>query len=103
MKSKIIKFLTFTCVYLPFLAKEMMKSGLVVARAILSKKQVHPGLHKAKKLLTNNASVIYANSITLTPGTYTIEIDSSHLLIHSIDSSEEENVVMRQKIERLLC
>ena len=34
-----------------------------------------------KALLT-----LYANSITLTPGTITVDVDKDRLLIHSVDS-----------------
>ena len=103
MVSKIVKVFSFIFLYFPFLVKEMLRSGILVARVILSKNKINPGMLSVKKMSSKNASVIYANSITLTPGTYTIEIGSGNLLIHSIDKSEKENITMRKKIEDLLC
>ena len=42
--------------------------------------------------------MILANSITLTPGTFTVEIDNDTLYIHSIDIDEEHLDEMSNKI-----
>ena len=34
------------------------------------------------------AQVVFANSITLTPGTVTIESEGKHFLVHAIDFAE---------------
>lgn len=103
MKKSNFKILRLIFFYFPFLFMEMIKSGLGVAKVILTGKVLSPGLARVKKLRTNNANVLYANSITLTPGTFTIEIDDEHLIIHSLIDSGEDNKFLKNKVEELLC
>ena len=47
---------------------------------------VEPCLVKFKtKLKTNAARVAFANSITLTPGTITVSLEGSELLVHALN------------------
>ncbi len=43
-------------------------------------------------LKTNLGRAIYANSITLTPGTVTIEVERDKLLIHALTAKDEEGL-----------
>ena len=65
----------------------MIKSNLDVARRVISPKlPINPGIVEVKtKLQSKIARVILADSITLTPGTFTIEIEDDSLFIHCID------------------
>jgi multicomponent Na+:H+ antiporter subunit E len=72
--------------YWPWLLKEIAKSNLEVARLIL-----HPKLPISPVLLQVSASqktdlgqVIYANSITLTPGTVSVELEDGKILVHAL-------------------
>jgi multicomponent Na+:H+ antiporter subunit E len=72
--------------YLPWIATEVLKANLDVAGRVL-----RPGLPVAPEILrvkpsqrTDLGRVLYANSITLTPGTVTIEAEGDHLLVHAI-------------------
>ena len=73
--------------YLPWLAVEVVKSNLELARRVIS-----PRLPIGPEMVTLNAGqktevgrVSYANSITLTPSTVTIEADSDGtLVVHAI-------------------
>ena len=47
------------------------------------------------------AQVIFANSITLTPGTITVETEKNSLLVHSLnfsDNTEDEIVDMGSRV-----
>ena len=91
-------------IYLPYLIKEMLISAIHVAKLVLNPKDMNPGLMKIEDMPSGKiGKVIYANSITLTPGTYTITLDSGEMLVHYIDRSSEENKEMKQKIEEMLC
>jgi multicomponent Na+:H+ antiporter subunit E len=67
---------------------EMVKANLHVAAIVLNPlRPIKPGIVKIKTGLTKDtAMTILANSITLTPGTFTIDIDpeSRELYIHCI-------------------
>lgn len=56
-------------------------------------KELDPSLVRIKpKLKTDFAKYVLANSITLTPGTVTIEIDGDEMLIHSISKLTRDGV-----------
>lgn len=72
--------------YFPWLLIEIVKSAIDVSRAILS-----PRLALRRRLLEVPADqghdlgrVIYANSITLTPGTVTIDTEGATLIVHCL-------------------
>lgn len=72
--------------YFPWLIVEIVKSAWSVTKVIL-----HPGLpisptmtvvHSSQK--TNAGVATYANSITLTPGTITVDVSGKHLTVHAL-------------------
>ena len=77
--------------YVPWLIYQIIKSNLMVAKIILSKnviKNVDPQIFTYKTKLNNNlAKMIFANSITLTPGTVTISLLNDRLTIHALNKA----------------
>ncbi|WP_119299903.1 Na+/H+ antiporter subunit E [Dongia deserti] len=72
--------------YLPWLAWEIVKSAWAVTRIIL-----HPGLPISPTMTRVQASqrsaagiATYGNSITLTPGTLTVGLTNSELVVHAL-------------------
>ena len=65
----------------------LVKSNLDVAKRVLSPSlPINPGIVKFKTKLTKNfAKMVLANSITLTPGTLSIDIVDDTFYIHWID------------------
>ena len=78
--------------YLFVLAKEIVKANLDVAYRILHPKMpIRPGIVTIKTNLKQDiAKLMLANSITLTPGTFTVDIVGDTLLIHWINVTAEE-------------
>lgn len=79
--------LTFRALwYWPWLALEILKSNFHIAGVILRRKiPVNPSVIEVKATQeTELGQVIYANSITLTPGTVTIDIDKDIMVIHAL-------------------
>lgn len=72
--------------YAPWLVKEILKSNWTVLKAILSPElNIHPTLVKVKTTCKSDlAKVIFANSITLTPGTVTLRVEDDFLLVHGL-------------------
>jgi len=77
--------------YLPWLFYKIIQSSLNLSRLIL-----HPALpidphmiHVESKLRHHAAVVLLGNSITLTPGTITAEVDCNALTVHAMDKSDE--------------
>jgi multicomponent Na+:H+ antiporter subunit E len=72
--------------YWPWLGKEIIKSGWTVSCIIL-----HPRLPISPTVIrfapsqrTNVGRVTHANSITLTPGTITVEAHADEFLVHAL-------------------
>jgi multicomponent Na+:H+ antiporter subunit E len=72
--------------YLPWLVKEIVVANLDVARRILD-----PGLPIQPQWVVTHGNqrsalglTLYANSITLTPGTVSVDIQGHALLVHAI-------------------
>ena len=89
--------------YWPWLFWEIVKSNLNITKIILDPKlPINPRLIQyPTNLGSNPAVVLLGNSITLTPGTVTIEVSSDELVIHALDdgsSSELESRAMERKI-----
>ena len=76
--------------YIPYFAKELIKANLSVARIVLSPAlPLNPGIVKVRtRLKSRIGRALLANSITLTPGTLTVEMDGEWLYIHwvTVDS-----------------
>jgi multicomponent Na+:H+ antiporter subunit E len=70
--------------YVFFFARELVKSNLNLARIVLSPAlPLNPGIVKVRtRLKSRMGRLLLANSITLTPGTLTVDIDGEWLYIH---------------------
>ncbi len=80
--------------YWGWLTVEIFKANLDVAKCILS-----PKTHLRPSMFTVTASqksdlgkVIYANSITLTPGTVTVDLDGDRVMVHALTVGSAEGV-----------
>lgn len=72
--------------YWMWLVKEIVKSNIdVVIRIWLRPKSIDPQVTKLKLSQTTDLGrVVYANSITLTPGTVTLDLQDDELTIHAL-------------------
>lgn len=72
--------------YIAWLLLEIIKSSYQVIKIIWSKNIIISPTYGVinTNLKNNKLKIIYANSITLTPGTFTIKLGPSHLLIHAL-------------------
>ncbi len=96
-------------VYVPVFFYYMMKANLdVVYRALHPKMPIRPGIVKIKTTLkTESGITALANSITLTPGTLTVDLtDDGFLYIHWIyvktDDVEQATKIIAQRFEWFL-
>ncbi len=80
--------------YLFLLIKEIIVANLQMMKIVTSKKaKIHPVMVKVKiPLKTNFARVLLANSITLTPGTITAELNGDEFTIHCVDTAFSEGI-----------
>ena len=83
--------------YLGVLMVEIIKSNIAVIKLIWRKDPPKPHMVRFKTgLKTNAMKVLVANSITLTPGTFTVELEDDTYAVHALDVSfndgQEDNV-----------
>jgi multicomponent Na+:H+ antiporter subunit E len=80
------RFIGRALLYLPWLVKEILKSGWQVARIVLDPRlPISPTLARFKPLQETAVGVVtHANSITLTPGTLTVEAAEEEFLVHAL-------------------
>ncbi|MBW1932034.1 MAG: Na+/H+ antiporter subunit E [Deltaproteobacteria bacterium] len=79
-------------IYVTVLLWEIIKANLDVAyRVIHPKIPIKPGIVVIKTHLKSDfAKMILANSITLTPGTFTLDVIGDELLVHWINVKTED-------------
>jgi multicomponent Na+:H+ antiporter subunit E len=81
------KSILYMILYIPYFIKELIKSNFDVAGRVISPRlPINPGIVKVKtKLKSKLGRLVLANSITLTPGTMTVESIGDYFYIHWID------------------
>lgn len=92
--------------YIPWLLWEIVKANLDVVRVVLSPKlPISPHLIRVRASQeTELGRVIYANSITLTPGTVTLDVHDDILMVHALTNETSDGVlsgVMDKKCKAL--
>ena len=92
--------------YLPYLAFEIVKANLDVARRIVSPRMpIGPRVFRTTaSQKTDLGRTIYANSITLTPGTVSIDIEGDEITVHALTESAQagvENEEMNRRVVRV--
>lgn len=94
--------------YIPMFIWECIKANIDVAYRVLHPKMpIKPGIVKVKTTLkTDMAKTALANSITMTPGTLSVDIEGEYLYIHWIyvqaTEIEEASQKIVSKFEKLL-
>jgi multicomponent Na+:H+ antiporter subunit E len=80
--------------YLVWLLKEIVKSNLQVVRCIWQKKPaISPTVFTVKvSQQTDLCKMLYANSITMTPGTVTLEVRGDEFEVHALTRNAAEGL-----------
>lgn len=103
-----VRLLVFVFVYVPLFVFQLILSNIDVAFRVLSPKiPLNPGFVKISTDLKGDfAKLTLANSITLTPGTLSVDIDGSDIYIHTVDvkgkTPEENREIISSKFEKVL-
>jgi multicomponent Na+:H+ antiporter subunit E len=73
-------------IYLPWLFKEIVLSNIAVAKVILDPRlPIQPRILRVRVTPRSDVvQAIYANSITLTPGTVTLDVRNREFLVHAL-------------------
>ena len=103
-----IKRVTFFFIYIGVLFLEIFKANFDVAyRVVHPRMPIKPGIVVIKTSLKQDiAKMVLANSITLTPGTFTLDIIGDTFLIHWInvksESVNEATKIIGERFEKYL-
>ena len=92
--------------YCLWLLGNIVKSNIQVAYLVLHPKlPIQPGLLRLRTKLQNRTGlIILANSITLTPGTITVDFDDGTYSVHALVPSAARSLLdarMQSKLERI--
>lgn len=87
--------------YWPWLAVEIVKSSIDVARRVLSPSMpISPTVFEVQSSQqTAVGRVVFANSITLTPGTVTMDVDGDRFRVHAL-SREAVEYLLEGEMDR---
>jgi multicomponent Na+:H+ antiporter subunit E len=110
LKQYPLRYWYFIVYYLPRFLWECLKANVDVAYRVLHPKlPINPGIVKVKTNLKSDTALTFlANSITLTPGTLSVDIDreNSLLYVHWIDVKakdvESATKIVVERFEKIL-
>jgi len=103
-----IRLLVFIFAYIPLFIWQLLLANIDVARRVLSPRiPLNPGFVRIKTDLEGDfAKLTLANSITLTPGTLSVDIDGDDIYIHTVDvkgkTPEENRKNISARFEKVL-
>jgi multicomponent Na+:H+ antiporter subunit E len=88
-------------IYWPWLLVEIVKANIDVAKRIVSPSlPITPTLVRIRASQTSDlGQVIYANSITLTPGTISVDVANGEILVHAL-SREGADALLEGEMDR---
>jgi len=92
--------------YVPWLIAQVIRSNFDVARRIVSPKlPIHPSvIHVEAAHHTEVGRVTYANSITLTPGTISLDVSEDAIEVHALTEEAANDLLsgeMRRRVQRM--
>ena len=93
-------------VYLPWLLSRIIMANVQVAYLVLHPKMpIDPGFFLFRtRMRKGMAQVTLANSITMTPGTITVNLEDGHYIIHTLKpplAQELADAVMQNKVAKI--
>jgi multicomponent Na+:H+ antiporter subunit E len=90
--------------YLPWLLLEIVKSNMDVAKIILKPKlEIRPQIFRTRASQHSDVGrVIFANSITLTPGTITLGVHEGEMVVHALADKFKEGLETGE-MDRRVC
>lgn len=84
--------------YAPWLLVEIIKSNIHVAKLVLSPRSLlqPQTLTTQPSQKTNTGIAVHANSITLTPGTISVDINDSGILVHALSDHTAQGIIDKE-------
>ncbi len=91
--SAVVSVIKFVFIYIPLFIFKVIHSNFQMAKIVLSPKMdMRPGFVSIKSGLESDAGKLtLANSITLTPGTVTLDLVDDNILVHWVDVEGDDD------------
>ena len=88
--------------YIPWLIYQIVLANLHVAYLVLNPKAIRPEIIKFKTRLKSDFSMVtLANSITLTPGTITMDIINGEFYVHALSQKVADDLMTGEMEQRV--
>jgi multicomponent Na+:H+ antiporter subunit E len=101
----LLRRLPWIVAYGGWLLVEIVLSNLQVARIVLAPRlPVDPLVVRVPAPTDDLAATVYANSITLTPGTVTLDVDEGEMIVHALSPAMAASVIsgaMARRVARV--
>jgi multicomponent Na+:H+ antiporter subunit E len=103
----IVGLFKFIFIYLPVFIYKLVIANLDMAYRVLSPKMpINPGFVEVPTSLKSDfGKLVLANSITLTPGTLSLDVEQDHVLVHWVNvqgKKEEAQQNISKEFEKVL-
>ncbi len=90
---------------MPWLLYQVVVANLHVVYLILTPSQIHPQIVRFRTTLTSElARTTLGNSITLTPGTVTLDVEDDEFVVHALSDKVARDLLsgaMEQRVARI--
>lgn len=91
-----------TLLYTPWLMWQILLANVDVMLRILGFRPIEPRVFSFESdVETEFGATLFANSITLTPGTVTVDVDGRQFVVHAISPEAAEGVLSRAMEDRV--
>ncbi len=100
--SIVLRLLKFVFVYIPVFIYKLLIANFDMAYRVLSPKlPINPKIVKVPTDLKDDFSkLVLANSITLTPGTLSLDVEEDGILVHWVNVKEENSQDYKKEISQ---
>lgn len=100
--SIILGFIKFVFIYIPVFIYKLIIANLDMAYRVLSPKlPINPKIVKVPTDIKSDfGKLVLANSITLTPGTLSLDVEDDHVLVHWVNAKSTEPNECREDISK---
>ncbi len=91
-----------TILYLPWLFWQIFVANIDVLLRVIGVRPIDPKMIRFRPELDSDYGLtLLANSITLTPGTVTVEVDNGEMIVHALTPGAADGVMSKAMEERV--
>lgn len=88
--------------YIPYMIKEIYMSNIFVVKVIFKNQTKPHAFSMPNTFKTQSGTTIFANSVTLTPGTIILSADDKNFIIHALTQETKDSVLEYSMYNKVL-